>query len=319
MSVIPDMIFGMGGVPVGQSPQFAGFWGGQNIFVDYDNGVASNTGTQPYDACKYLDTAIAKANAWATIYVRPRIPDYAGGDPNGFAPKAAANLVTTATQYGLSIIGTGTGRGPRSSGYITTIQGSATVTNTPVLKILGPYTDIENLHIKKGSVTAQPLVLFSGTPFGSVLYNCKLNQGDGTTYGIGSVCVDSAWYVTIANNLFDRCALGVSTAATTADVQGLEIAGNEFSGVGGASSYGDIVIFAGSAGVLRTIIRDNIFDHAIPSAGYAKYIYSVAAGGTNTGIVANNFFATATTALTSLMTLTGELEAGSMRQKGFLT
>ncbi len=316
MSVIPDMIFGMGGVPAsGGVPPYVGFWGGKNIFVDYDNGVASNTGTQPFDACKYLDTAISKAGTWSTIYVRPRIPDYVGGDPNGFAPTAAANLVTTAAQYGLSIIGTGTGRGPRSAGYITTIQGSATVTNTPVLKVLGPYTDIENLHIKAGGVTAQPWVDLDSTAYGSVLYNCKLNQANGTTYGVAA-CLVSAWYCTVANNYFDRCNVGVGIYSVVSDPVGTEIANNEFFGVGGGSSYGDVVINA-SGGCLRTIIRDNIFGHPIPSAGYAKYIYS--AGGTSTGIVANNFFGTATLVTATLMTLNGEVESGSVVHKGFLT
>jgi hypothetical protein len=319
MTTVNDGLYQYGGVPVG-SNGFAGFWSGRAFFVDYDNGSVNNTGLDLNNKQKYIDTAISSAGAWDVIYVRPRVPDTAGGDPQSIIPYAAANLSIPATKYGLNIIGAAAGYGPRNPGYITTIEGDATVTDTPVITVLAPYIHIENLHIKKGGMTGKPLVLFYWGAFGSSIVGCKFNQSNGTGHGYGAVTFDTCPYGTVYRNLFDRCSIGVSLTAASSDPYSFSIENNDFIGVPG-SIRADIASLSGSAeGNTKIVISHNVFGHDTPTLGYAKYIYiQDSGGGTSTGIVAGNYFGTATLVTATLMTLRGLVESGSMCAKGFLT
>jgi hypothetical protein len=302
---------------IGGGSTFAGWWSNQMLFVDNEGGGAAGTMDSPY---QYVDTAIAAASAWATIYVRPRTPDIVGGDPQVIIPTSlTANLSIAKTLYGLTLIGTGTGQGARCEGYATTLQGAAGVTSTPVLNILAPYVDIENFHFKKGGMTGYPLVQFYSPGFGGYIGNCKFNQGNGTAYNTAAVTINSAWYTTVAGCFFDRCSVGVGLAGATADLVGTRISTNEFV-QDAANNYGDIIGFS-TTGHLRTIIDGNSFgllpSHAAP--GKARYIYF--SGGSDTGKVYDNFFATATSVVTAdNIVLNGLVDAGgNWTNRGWFT
>ena len=117
MSTFPDGVFQYNGMPVGHGP-YGPMWGGIVYFVDYDNGTAGTGGKSPGGAFKYLDTAISVAAHDDVIYIRPRRPElgtqgagpYWGGDPGDITPQVAAtNWTIPYTEYGLSVIGTGSG------------------------------------------------------------------------------------------------------------------------------------------------------------------------------------------------------------------
>jgi len=73
MSIVPDGLYQYGGVPVA-SDRFAGWWGNDVWFVDYDNGVrTSQKGKNDIEnPQKDLYQAITDASAEDVIYVRPR-------------------------------------------------------------------------------------------------------------------------------------------------------------------------------------------------------------------------------------------------------
>ena len=317
-SIVPGGMFQYGGMPVG-GKVYNGMWGNTVWFVDYDNGSSGALGDGPASAQKYLNTILDKCTAWDTIYIRPRTPDLTGGDPQAMVPSTTtAKYEVPSTSYGVSIIGAGTGYDARGLGYITTLQGASGVTSAPVINVKGAYCTIENLHIKKGSVTGYPLVQFIAPGFGGVINNCKLNQGDGQTYATGSVLINAAWYTTVANCYFDRCAVGVGlSGSASGDNVGIRITGNQFLATNAAADYGDIVSVS-STGMLRCLIDDNFFGTSIPSSGAARYIKF--SGGSDTGLVVNNFFATTTVVTGTIMTLNGLVDGGgNCTARGWLT
>lgn len=317
-SVVPGGLFQYGGMPVG-GQVYNGMWGNKVWFVDYDYGTAGAPGDAPDAAEKYLDTIIAKASAWDTIYVRPRIVDYSGGDPQSMVPSTTtANCISTSAQYGLSIIGTGTGYNARCLGSITTLAGASGIATTPVLTMAGPYSTVENIHFKKGGMTGKPELLVTG--FSSSVVGCRFNQGNGAGHGYGALTIDVAPYVYVGRNWFDRCTIGVSINPTSADPYGICIENNEFN-YETATCRADIMSLSGSAqGNTRLIIRQNVFSHEIPNVSPARYIYiQDSGGGTSTGVVAGNYFGTATLVTATIMTLRGLLDSGNMCAKGFLT
>ena len=317
MSNAPDILTEFGGAPV--TPRYNGMWGNKNWFVDWDGGTAGGVGDSPDQAQKYVDTILAKATAWDTIYIRPRTPDMTGGDPQAYTPVAAANLSISATQYGLALIGTGLGCTSVEQAYQTRLQGDATVTTTPVLKVLAPYVTLENLTLKPGAATTWPLVTFLGSitgaiSFGGSVYNCRLHMATGTTGDKAAVQIDSNHYTVVKNCYFDRCSVGVGFSSTYAVPVGCRITNNIFECVTG-SNYGDIVV-QGTA-VYRINIDWNNFNHAIPGLGAARYIF---AQGSSTGSVSNNVFATATVVTATIVTLSGILDGGgNMTNRGWLT
>lgn len=141
------------GIPVegGAPTRFYGWWGEQSWFVDRSFGSDSNSGKQPTDAFQYLDTAIAAADAWDTIYVRPMTPD--ATDPGRIRPKATTlNWTIPNAKHGLSIIGAGPVIKDNSAINITHLRGAASATTGAVLDIKAPGCTVENIHWHDGAV-----------------------------------------------------------------------------------------------------------------------------------------------------------------------
>lgn len=319
MSGTPDLLTHLGGVPVASASRYAGWWGANHRFVDFDNGTAGSAGNDGMESpAKYVDIALADAVAWDVIYIRPRTPDVAGGDPQGITPSSTTNLSIPNTKYGISLIGTGLGILPSQAAYQTRIQGDGTTTTTSPLTVLAPYVAIENLSFKRGASTGVPLVDLSSVSgayaFACSIDRCQFHMGNGTAAASAAVLIASHWYAAITNNHFERCGCGIGLTSILSNPAGVSIVGNTFNQVT-ASNYGDIV--SGATACNRIKISDNIFEQADPTVGTTVYIYM--AGSANTGIVSNNYFGTATLVTATIMTLGGLLEAGSKCAKGFLT
>lgn len=314
----PDLLTHLGGVPVGSASKYAGWWGAKHWFVDFDNGTAgSGMGGSMDNPQKNLATAISDAAAWDVIYVRPRTPDVAGGDPQAITPATAANWSIPNTKYGLSIIGTGVGVLPSQAAYQTRLQGESTVTDAAPLTVLAPYVCLENLSFKRGGSTGVPLVDLSSVAaayaFAASVDRCQFHMGDGTAGGSGALTISSHWYAAVTNCHFERCGVGIGLTSSISNPAGVKIIGNTFNQITGAN-YGDIVSAATACN--RIQISDNVFEQAIPTLGTTVYIYFP---GTNTGIASNNYFGTATLVTATLMTLGGIVESGSKCALGFLT
>jgi len=319
MSNAPDLLTHLGGVPVASASRYAGWWGRKHWFVDFDNGTAGGgQGKRMSKPQKNPATAISDAAAWDVIYIRPRTPDVAGGDPQAITPASAANWSIPNTKYGLSIIGTGVGVCPSQAAYQTRLQGESTVTGTAPMTVLAPYVCLENLSFKRGGSTGVPLVDLSSVSgayaFAASVHRCQFHMGNGTGAGSGAINISSHWYAAITENHFERCGVAIGLTSLLANPAGVQIIGNTFNQVT-AANYGDIV--SGATACNRISIRDNFFEQADPTLGTTVYIYMT--GSSNTGMVANNYFGTATLVTATIMTLGGLVEAGSKCAKGFLT
>lgn len=302
-----------------QSVDFNNTWN-HTWFVDYDNGADTYAGTSTSEAYKNLATAIAAADEWDVIYIRPRDPDVTGGDPAGIIPATAANWSIANAKHGLQLIGCGVGCDPRQSAYQTRLQGEATVTGTAPLTVLAPYVNIENLSVKRGGATGVPLIHLSSAAaayaFAASVYNCRLHMGNGTTGSAGAVQIDSHWYAVIKGCYFDRCSVGIGFGSGLSNPVGCRITENIFEQIA-ADNYGDIV--SAASAVLRCDIDHNNFNHAIPSnaGGKGDYIWFQ---GSSTGAVTANYFATATLVTATIMTLSGLLDGGgNWTNRGWLT
>ena len=95
MSIVPDKLYHLGGVAVGSSRDYEGWWGGETFFVDYDNGTTGVRGDEMDRPQKHLRIAINNSGTDSTIYVRPRA--FASGtygeDPQQITPDTAASFV----------------------------------------------------------------------------------------------------------------------------------------------------------------------------------------------------------------------------------
>ena len=272
-------------------------WGNQCWFVDYDNGNDSFSGTEPNAPKKYLDTALGKAAAWDVIYVRGRTTaDTSGGDPYYVLPSSTSNFTTTATQYGLSVIGTIVGQGMGGSHLSTQIRGSATANATPAIYLKAPGMNVENICWRRGGSTVAAIQL-AGTAFNSTIANCTLQKV--TTYP--AILNTDAWYTGIYNCTFQSCFQGIQFHAATASVQNIVVSDCDFQGLASEVSA-DIYVNATGTGLINALIKNCYFNHAIPSGGQNKYILIDA---TSTGMVANCWTGAAADTLATNMTLNG--------------
>ncbi len=301
MSTVPDFLYHLGGVPV-NSGRYEGMWGGKVYFVDYDNGDASHNGLSPSGAMKYLQTAIDAATEWDTIYIRPRDPDSAGGDPQHHLPASTTQWSITYTKHGLSLIGTGIGVGMRQAN-MTRLQGASTATGS-VLTNYAPYTNFENLTFKRGSSTGAGLLIEgqtsggSGYAFNVTVNNCGFWKLSASATK-GALYIESAWHNLVANSWFEECAKGVGIGVSGSSVVGINVIGCTFNGI---DTTIDADIYATSGSTITEVLIDRcVFAHDIPALAsgnlYNKYIDFATAG----GLISNSAFGTETETIATNM------------------
>jgi len=279
-------------------------WGNKVWFVDYDNGTTGGEGDKPSAACKYLDTILAKAGEWDTIYVRPRDPDSSGGDPQSVLPvSTTANYVIPYTLHGLSIIGTGVGE---NAAYSCRIQGASGVTTATVL-VNAPFVNIENLCIRKGSSTAGSLKFFAdastGFTFGASASNCHFRLGGTTATAAGAVVIESAWYTVINGCTFSACPVGIGIGASQSVPQETVIKNCIFNG--GASAIDADIVSSGA--VTRILVDRCVFDHAVPAEASGTAVRYIKFAAASTGLVSNCATGAVDPTVADNMTLNGVL------------
>jgi len=236
MSIAPDMLFHMGGVPVG-SAIGANPWSKAH-FVDATNGVDTHDGKTPGTAKATIQAAVTAAVAGDVIYVRQLEPVQTDmTDPTAYAE----NLVLPVDKYNLSIIGCG--NNPHNPFY-TQIKASAAGYG---VELKGTSFRLENLDFNKGSATTGMIFINgdNGTTamaWGGLISHCHIRNANSAanagikTYG-GS-------YNTIYGSIFEACHTGINIASGgTFPVRSLKIEkcsfkGSNASAVGGANIYG---------------------------------------------------------------------------------
>ena len=246
---------------------FKGMWGNRVWFVDYDNGSTGNSGDRPDDAQKNLQTIIDKAGEWDTIYIRPRDPDSAGGDPQAIIPASTTNWSLPYTLHGVSLIGTGIGVGMRQAN-MTRLQASATVNATPGFLCKAPYVNFENLTFRRGGSTKSGLRIEGQTPGGTgYAFNCTVNNCGfwkiGATATEAAVYIESAWHNLIKDCWFEECAKGVGIGVSGSNVVGINVIGCTFNGI---ATTIDADIYATSGSTITEVLIDRcLFAHDIPA------------------------------------------------------
>lgn len=312
MSGTPDLLTHLGGVPVGGRNNFAGWWGNDVWFVDYDNGIRT-TGYGKGDMSnpqKDIYRAVADAGPGDTIYIRPRttVASY-GTNQVPITPAAteAANITIAQTQHHLTIIGTTPHIGIQSGGPF--LQGYAGV-NTPFFNVLAPYVTFENLMFNQASAQLKGSInAIAGTPgtndgFGCVIDNCAFHVHKATSYG--AVLLDSGRYSQVLNSEFWHCVVGINLGASAKAIQGTLI---ENCGFHGITTDVDTDIQIASGGHIS--IDNCRFNHAQPNyatGAYKMFVQVVTAG---TGVMSNCTFACAEITMDSMCVLDSIIDVGS--------
>lgn len=236
MTMHQDMLFHLGGVPVGNALH-ASPWSSA-YFVDGDNGTAGVEGNKPDKALSTISAAITNASAGDVIYVRQRLPVQTDAtDPTAYAE----NLTIPFAKYNLSIVGTG--NNPHNPFY-TQVKANAAGYG---VKIQATSTTIENLDFNKGSATTG-MIFFSGDvgttdmAWGSLISNCHIRNANSSANA--GIKFYAGSYNTIHNCDFEACHTGIHIASGgTFPIRSLRIQDCRFKGsnaaaVGGANIYG---------------------------------------------------------------------------------
>jgi len=310
MTTAPDMLKQFGGVPVA-SDKFAGWWGNDVWFVDYDNGVrTSQKGKNDMgNPQKDLYQATTDAGAGDTIYIRPRTTVGSRGThqtPITPAASEAANITIARTQHHLSIIGTEEHCGLQN-GVI--LQGYSGV-NTPTITILSPYCTFENIGFQQasaqllGSLSVLGMIPATKEGFGCTVNNCNFHNHPSTGYG--AILFDSGRYNQCLNSSFWHCVVGVNLGASQLGIQGAVVQNCDFYGAD-TDVDTDIQIATGS----HLLIADNRFHHAQPNyttGAYKMYVKVVTSGA---GLLVNNWFGTTDIDIDTACTIGSLIDLGN--------
>jgi len=303
MSIAPDRLYHLGGVPVcsGGHDDYAGWWDSETWFIDYKNGTRGPL--QGKQDMKYpgkdLADALDNCTSGATIYMREHTdPHLHGRDPREITPYSTTALNWTIRQatHHVSIIGTGKiGVGGLASE--TLLRGYRGAT-TPILNILGAYPTIENLCFKGDeyepatncvnslvSVSNYPEATQSG--YAATINNCTFRTS-ASTNPYGALRFETGYWNSVINSTFWKCAMGVFVGSAGNVNYNASIVGNDFIGL---DTDVDADIRLGDCANIT--IDNNNFQHALPAhATGDKLKYIISVGTAATGTASNNFFAT---------------------------
>jgi len=298
MSVAPNLLRHLGGVPVASAANFAAWWGRKMWFVDYDSGTTGAYGNDMLSPQKNLKTILDHTDFGAGdgVFIKPRTPDVSGGDPAAITPASAVNWTIANADHSVSLIGTGLG------GYITRLQGHGSVTAYPTLQINAPFVCLENLGLRRGASTSGIVKIYSAASaynFGCVLKNCHIRLADAA----GGVIIESAWYTKLLDCTFSSCRIGVYIGASISVPAEIVIAGGEFIGL---TSEIDGNIFSSGA-VTRISVHDMIMNHAVPAFSGGSIARYIKFSATSTGLVANISTGAVDPTVADNMTLNGVL------------
>jgi hypothetical protein len=295
-STAPDLLRHLGGVPVASAGNFAGWWGRKIWFADFDSGTTGAYGNDMLKPQKNLKTILDHSDFGAGdgVFIKPRAPDVSGGDPAAITPATAVNWSIANADHSVSLIGTGLG------GYITRLQGHASVTASPTLTVAAPFVNIENLGLRRGGSTSGILKILSAAAaynFGCVVCNCHIRLADSA----GGLIIESAWYTKVLNTIFSSCNVGLLIGSSVSEPAEIVSDGCHW-----ISAVGDTTAcIKTTGGVVRIDIRNFSMNHAVPSGGSPNRYVSIAAA--STGLVSNGQTGAVDPTIADNMTLNGVL------------
>jgi hypothetical protein len=269
-------------------------WESDNIwYVDGNEGSASNAGNEPSKSVALISTAIAKASAGGTIYVKPK-----SNDTTAAQTYYIDTLVVPITKSNLSIIGAG------NPGSNSGVQVKPSDVATHLVEVKAPGLTLDNMRLTLNGGTADlkmsivHAVNETGvkTPAGLNIRNCRF-EGDKSHPSITSstdmcaaLALGTCNYTTIENNTFYNCLGSIVAQLSTAAYHNLVIRNNIFSGAA-ANRAVDVWISHGQPGNIQ--ILNNIFADALGTHSYGGTNYFLEITGDGFGTVAWNAFATA--------------------------
>lgn len=305
MSIVPDKLYHLGGVAVGSSRDYEGWWGGETFFVDFDNGTAGVRGDEMDRPQKQLRVAINNAGRDASIYVRPRAfaTGVYGEDPQQITPDTAASFIVTKQKENLSLIGTGKGLG-HASAHKCWIGNYGSLT-TAVLTVESPGCVIENFRAQPSSSTTGIFYSYNDGSDGDGGNTTFISNDFHDSTTAGGIRLDSTWQMSIVGNRFVNNDVGILCQSLYSVPQIFQIWDNTFAAA--TSEVQNDIYFTG--GVKRFVCRHNYHASGTPALGGGNLYIKM--GAASTGIVADSFFGAEGTTDTTFMTLNGLLQSGN--------
>ena len=301
------------GVPVSPGSKFNGMWSGKVWFVDGRVGSNGNTGKSPNRAVQTLQKAVDLAGTDDTIYIRP----LAVG--NFYTENV---IVPPATHAGLSIIGTGNGKG-NSVYQACTLRGVLAIDN-PILELGSSFANLENLHFWARAAQTHGFAVLGNwntaanasttlLNIGSSVVNCAFNTDivdapPGAGVVQSAIRIDSTEGWLMEGNFFQDCRVAISVGSTASASYQIVVKDNLFKGIA-TNIAADLML----ADINDIDIVGNVFSHAVPShaAGtMTKYIFCIG-GATVTGGVAKNYQGAAAVAFGTNNTAASLIAAGN--------
>ena len=310
MTIAPDMLMQFGGAPVA-SDKFAGWWGNDIWFVDFDNGIrADKQGMNNIkDPQKDLDQAISDAGAGDVIYIRPRTSVYRyGSSPTVITPPTATNWIVPSGKHDLSIIGT-SAHGGLTHGV--SLRSYASLT-TATLQFRAQYCTIENLgfHGIAEQVNTGLVEALEYTPFTHDGYALTVNRCNFQVYKSsngGALQFNGGRYNQCLNSMFWHNYVSIRLGSDAKNIQGNHIIGNYFLGEE-TDIDADIVINDAT----HVLIHGNVFDHAIPAYTSGIRLKYINVAGTAAGVISNNWFGTTSAGLDETLDESNMLVTGNI-------
>lgn len=285
MTTFGDLVYQLGGVPVGSAIGSVGLAGGDVYFVDVANGTAAGGGRGPDDA----NSSVLTAYGYTTSAKNDSVILIGSG--SAWAPAATLTWANSYTHLiGASAPVPGMGQRAR-------IEASGTADITPVLTVSGTGNLFSNLKINNMHDAAADSgdVLVSGGR--NMFYNSMLFGMGSTTAGARA----GSWSVTVSGeeNYFERCVIGCDTilrASTNAEliVTGIRNQWTNCTIKSNSVTGGKFLVRITNTGDLRsTIFEDCLFyNYATNHANTLDYAFDTSASGSTYDVIlkGNNQF-----------------------------
>lgn len=288
-----------------------------------DGGLASpGSGERFSEAHLTFQQAVNRALRDDTVYIRP----LAVG--NFYTENV---VVPPSTKAGLSIIGTGNGKG-NSVYQACTIRGVLAV-DDPILELGSSFANIENIHFWARAAQTHGFGVLGNwntnqgasavlLNIGSSIVNCSFNTDildapPGAGVVQSAIRIDSSEGWLVDGCFFQDCRVGISLGSTVSACYQIVVQNNKFKGI--ASNIAADLMLSDTNGIE---IDNNTFGHTVPShaAGMMqKYIFCIG-GTTVTGAATRNAFASANAGYGTDNTNNAEIKrSGNTYSAGMMT
>jgi hypothetical protein len=288
-------------------------------FVDGTRSV-DGPGTTFADAHSTIQLALTDlaniSGLESTVFVRPK----------ALGAYYTESVIASSALRGLSIVGTGNGKGG-SVYQACTWRNSANDVDDSALDLRPGHASVENIHFFSRAAQSSGFGIRaywntgSGLNIGSSIINCGFS-GDLADHPAAAGVVQSAIRfdsnegMRVEDCVFVDCRVGIASGSTMNAWKELWIVNNHFNGLA-ANIAADLFLSSG----LNLALIGNHFGHTVPShaAGtMAKYVF-VIGGETVEGSASGNFFASANAGYGTDNTASNVKRSGNYYNGGLMT